>query len=167
MTKEEFTQHVRAFRKDIDTLINSTQLLPPSREQALLKTNLQRSKMWLGKVLQEIGTPNPYPTSEQPASPTIEPQAEHSDINYESRWNGMDMTAKVKDFRSLVGEVVDRMKGMVSGDGAIMTDQDEEGFGFVYMMISYITSLTALDEAKMWLGMELDRIRTAATTTAQ
>ncbi len=71
-------EQIKKIRIDIDAMINSTPYLRSSREVSLAHTNLQRGKMWLGKVLQTIGTPNPYPESSNPTNASIEPQAEHT-----------------------------------------------------------------------------------------
>lgn len=47
-----------------------------SRERSLAITKIQEAIMWLGMDLKELGTPNPYPSSYDPSSPTVEPTAD-------------------------------------------------------------------------------------------
>ena len=68
---------IKELRLEVDKLINSVQVLNPSREMSLCFTQLQRSKSWLGMALGELGSETPYPASSDPKSPVIEPQAEH------------------------------------------------------------------------------------------
>ena len=99
---EEIVADTKQFRKDIDTIIqrikNVTTLdpsttgpdgkpAPPigyraSRERSLAITKLQEAVMWLGMDLKAIGeenpglVANPYPSSKDPSTPTIEPTAD-------------------------------------------------------------------------------------------
>jgi hypothetical protein len=76
----------KAARKELDTVLQShLKQVPMSREQALAVTKLQEAIMWLGMNLKRIAdknpevkaaSPNPYPTSYDPKSKTIEPTAD-------------------------------------------------------------------------------------------
>lgn len=46
-----------------------------SRSRSLAITKLEEASMWLGKDLQELNEPNPYPNSHNPASPVIDATA--------------------------------------------------------------------------------------------
>jgi len=59
-------QQIKQLRVELDGLTQLVKHLTPSREVSLTYTSLQLSKMWLGKVLKELGTPNPYPESKTP-----------------------------------------------------------------------------------------------------
>ncbi len=75
---------VKALRREIDLIIQSTRELPPSRERALAITKLQEGVMWLGMDLKRIGeenpslvaAANPYPRSKDPSSTVIDPTAD-------------------------------------------------------------------------------------------
>ena len=92
----------KMFRRDIDSILqrikNVTMLDPntqgpdgkpaqpigyrASRERSLAITKLQEAVMWLGMDLKAIGeenpglVANPYPSSKDPSTPTIEPTAD-------------------------------------------------------------------------------------------
>lgn len=99
---EEIVADTKTFRRDIDAIIqrvkNVTTLDPSvtgpdgepaqpmgyraSRERALAITKLQEAVMWLGMDLKAIGeehpelVANPYPSSKDPSTVTIEPTAD-------------------------------------------------------------------------------------------
>ncbi len=165
------TETIKSFRLRIDQFINSTSFLITSREVSLAHTNLQRSKMWLGKALGELKQPTPYPNSENPKNAVIEPQAEHTDSDLSEHWKTMVETsfesdkdlkkayingnfnpvhiARVKDFRGEIETTAKGIKDFTRETNYVTSDYN----GYLYQ------SRYALEEAKMWLGMELDRIR--------
>ena len=152
---EKLIKQLHEFRYEADHLINSAQYLLPSREVSLAHTNLQRCKMWLGKVLQELKVQTPYPDSENPANKTIEPQADHTDNSLMSVWKEMEpsQTVRVKHFRARCEELARPMNELLAEPappGVNLTGKAS---------IILITATLALEEAKMWLGWELDRIR--------
>lgn len=125
-----------------------------SREISLCTTNLQRSKMFMGLVLKDMDTPNPYPESHNKDSKKIEATADtsHSDYNFEAE----DHIGKVKELRHDFSETVEAMKEMYKGAYPSDTIKDVMMFPSHFM-----TAILALEEAKMWLGEELGRIRDA------
>lgn len=83
--------NVKSFRKELDAILQGMKTsaikptesplpgagsVPGGRERALAITNLQQSIMWLGMNLKELGAANPYPTSYDPSSTTVEPTAD-------------------------------------------------------------------------------------------
>jgi hypothetical protein len=46
-----------------------------SRSRSLAITKLEEASMWLGKDLQELNEPNPYPRSHDPKDPVIDATA--------------------------------------------------------------------------------------------
>ena len=149
---------ISGLRNDIDTLINTAKNnFKPSREISLCHTHLQRSKMWLGKVLQNLKEANPYPDSSNPESKSIEPQAEHSSkTNYDGLPKDDDEhLARVKDFRSAIQTIISYCQCVAGGP----LDIDGEKHKVDRARECGKISFDALEEAKMWLGWELDRIR--------
>jgi len=138
---------------DMDRLINSVHALNTSREVSLCHTQLQRAKSWLGMVLGELGTETPYPSSSDPTSPVIEPQAEHE---WKTIWNGPQMLegtqlAFVKFFRMKITEYMKKLD-----DFELRFDDESMYPG--RLMQYYDLSRFAMTEAKHWLGWELNRI---------
>jgi len=85
------TAQTKQLRKELDNVLQNlkrdsepgyTGCRPPdhfvqgSRERSLAVTKIQEAIMWLGMDLKDIGEPNPYPHSFDPASPVIEPTAD-------------------------------------------------------------------------------------------
>ena len=65
----EVTENKR-LRKEIDEILQSIRRLPLSRERGLSITKLQEAVMWLGMDLKRLGTPYPYPSSNDPSTGT-------------------------------------------------------------------------------------------------
>jgi hypothetical protein len=152
MSKNEthVTKEVKAFRIEIDTMMNSIGLVMPSREVSLAYTNLQRAKMWLGKCLQYIGNPDPYPESKDPKSATIEPSADHENNHFGGMFEKLPQTqtARVKYYREVITNLVDEMKKQE-------LPKSLAGEYTTYFKTAYM----ALEEAVMWFGWELGRIK--------
>lgn len=113
--------------------------------------------MWLGRCLAEIGSPTPYPQSDNPKSNVIEKQAEHTENTLVVEFNdalaggGHRQTVFVKVMRECIQRTLDNFSIKIDGKSQTL-DGDKLN---LYATQSYL----ALEEAKMWLGNELDRIR--------
>ncbi|MCC6865478.1 MAG: hypothetical protein IT280_04895 [Ignavibacteria bacterium] len=118
-----------------------------TREKAL--NNLKLAKMWLGKVLGELGSLNPYPQSMNPKSSVIEAEADvykgPLDIEY------FTIPSGIKETRRLIEKLLPEYKNMVKEDA------EYHPFNSVGMFLK--ESELRLTEAKLWLGMELGEIR--------
>lgn len=67
---------IKGLRKALDERIQEVRSLPVSRETSICITKLQEAVMWLGMELKRRGDANPYPSSKDPESSTIEPTAQ-------------------------------------------------------------------------------------------
>lgn len=93
MTKEDYIRKAKEYRAAMDDLLkdmhalradfNSDEFIVDSKNPAeavanhiLSIRNLEAAQMRQGKVLENIGTPDPYPTSKNPDDPTVHPKAE-------------------------------------------------------------------------------------------
>ncbi len=146
---------LKEFRLDIDRCINTARKLDNTREVSLAHTNLQRAKMWLGKALGKAGAINPYPNSENSSNAIIEAQADHGPEDYfmQPEWN---QTQRVKELRNIIQRITDSFE---------VFQAKSETFGSKYDLYC-IQSLLAAEEAKMWLGWELNRIYESTPETA-
>ena len=166
MNKNETIEKIKAYRIKIDMLTNSIKTLTPSRPVSLAITDSERAKMWLGKVLGELGNPTPYPQSDTPESPVIEPQAEHS---AETVFNDsvQGHVPQVKFLRAEIDKLADSLLDTVSQE---LNQFAWLGFYDTWDTVSnkliekkvnmfFDASYLALTESRMWLGMELDRVR--------
>ena len=152
-------QEIKKVRQEITAIFWSIGILNPSREVSLAYTNTQRSKAWLGKVLQTAGAENPYPQSSDPQSNVIEKQADVPEEElFKEYLSGIDQnqTALVKAIRKIMQETIDTIKGAYHGhiEGRARMDCDSFFWSITYL----VESILALEEARMWLGWELNRI---------
>lgn len=151
---------IKSLRVEITALSWTNGLLNPSREVSLAYTNIQRSKAFLGKVLQALEQPNPYPESTDPQSKRIEPQADTPEENpYLGRIRELPQTqlAITKGLRQICDELIDKIKNFIKENNSNPALQEywTSFWANAYLM----SSCLALEEAKMWYGWELDRIR--------
>lgn len=146
--KSPSPEKVKQVRMFVDNLIIQSKEIKPSRETSLAYTNMQRGFMWLGKVLQGLDQPNPYPESTNIHSPKIEErtdQAKDSPILFEGcPFIDGDQTASIKWFRNQLDSVINQIDFGYCNRAA---DNAEDAFA----------------EAKMWYGQELNNIRLATT----
>lgn len=75
--KNQETVETKTWRVELDGVLQKMKNAKPSRERSLSITKTQEAIMWLGMDLKRIGEgPNPYPSSYNPNSQTIEPTAD-------------------------------------------------------------------------------------------
>lgn len=165
-------QQIKQLRIKIDGLTELTQSLDKSREIALTITSLQLTKMWLGKILGELGQAHPYPESTNPSNEIIEaavdkyslsslPLQDNNMKDYFSvtdqpniHWyNNFTHIQKVKwlrgELKSLDSEIFALLKERV--DELPEENADKAALFMMYCYKSYTESV-------MWLGTELGRI---------
>lgn len=138
-------QKVKELRMFVDHLMIQSKNISPSREVSLAYTNMQRGFMWLGKVLQGLSEPNPYPESTNVNSAKIEErtdQSKDSPAMFTGMPNDGDRTTNIKWFRANLDDVVSKIDFGYSNRAA---NNAEDAFA----------------EAKMWFGQELNNIRLA------
>lgn len=140
------------FRMSLDMYINSIPFIRPSREVSLAHTHLQRAFMWLGKAQGTTGSESPYKESLNHKTTTIEPTADHGPTSLMNALWDMEgystHTARVKSLRAQLAEHNKQFKEFLKG----------ETYGPDYDMYLKESRL-AVEEASMWLGWELARIK--------
>ncbi len=152
-----FIDRVKEIRLEIDRTINTAKgLTVSSRETSLAFTNLQRGKMWLGKVLGAIGTANPYPDSTNPDNKKIEPQADHTPEGYLFD-PSFGQIERVKALRKICDGSIANLEFLTFPASPTSPSRGDQ---FINQ------SLLAMEEAKMWYGWELDRIRNESEAKA-
>jgi hypothetical protein len=67
------TKSLRSSLRDLAEALNQSPR--KSRSRSLALTKIEEASMWLGKDLQELNEPTPYPTSHDPTLPGIDPTA--------------------------------------------------------------------------------------------
>ena len=73
---EAHIKRIKAFRLELDAILQDMKSLLDSREIALSHTRIQEAIMWLGMELKSSGTPNPYPHSYNPGNAIVDPTAD-------------------------------------------------------------------------------------------
>lgn len=161
----------RLRRREIDAIINTVNLLvlapqgtlepKNSREVSLAYTNLQRGFHWLGKALGAFHSTmfplpegwtkaSPYPNANKPENTVIDPRAEADAENtilpeMEARGFAGDPVRANKFIRSKISDIIDSLN-------AISKHTPPAPLKYVNQ------SIFALEDARMWLGWELERI---------
>jgi len=154
-------QTIKELRVEIDKLYQLTAELKPiligftpfdSPEVDQTAKSLILAKMWLGNLLGELGSKNPYSTGKKELK-DIEPTADTADRDvkavYDGSWNNESHIERVDWLRSEIQKVIDEV--------------------YKILEINSRTRLTGenawryLCEAKMWLGFEFQRIREEKT----
>ncbi len=156
-------------RKEIDTHIQCLGALYPSRELSLVKTSLQRSKMFLGLSLGKMGVETPYKESCNPESLQIEETADKGDAlpvleKFQELIKGdPDPIAgnirKIKYLRSLVKETIASFEKQEPD--MIEKCEKQNAMNLYNAFLFYQEAYTAINEANCWLGAELGCIKAA------
>lgn len=147
-----------AFIASDETRINNNkpvQIITENKYTDRATQNLELSKMWLGKVLKELGNSNPYPESKNPGSDKIEPTADVADLSdyyvNPPSYEHLTHIQKVKWLRAEIEKVEIQLKKLLE-----IGVQYPKYFWYGEHLKD---STKNCMEAGMWLGMELGRIR--------
>lgn len=161
------TDTIKKLRRSLDGLALMTEILRNSTCQIFQKdvpcasnevvkaiNSITLCKMWLGKVLKEMGIANPYPESKNHHSQVIEKTAdtkEDGEVSYLLPENFYEMTPtyQCKWLRAELESIENEIRKLYMDP--ITTD--------LWVKDAYINSLRYSSEAGMWLGMELSNIR--------
>lgn len=140
-------EFVKNLRLKVDHQFRLLQSIPKSREIALVITNMQEAKHWLGKVLGELNEENPYKNSSNPANTIIDEQAEKTAATPAFEVNTWEkLVETIKGFRQNIQSLIDAY----AQDRVIHVKNSG---------VFYHQSWMKIQNAKMWLGWELDRLR--------
>jgi len=156
--QKQMIDSIKTLRRAIDIYVQVIILIGSSRALALARTASERSKMFLGLVLKELGTDNPYPNSQDPTNTKIEPTADKADsaefIQKMKEASEVHTKAaqihisKIKFLRNEIQLTLDEM------DENIMKAEAPSNRAAFWALQSF----AALTEAKLWLGMELAEV---------
>ena len=156
---------IKELRIKIDGLSQLTKELKPfidglesSKTMVIYNStdSLLFAKAWLGKVLAELGTENPYKSgynSKEDIQPTAD-VANHNDkvsVHYELPYYEMNHIQKVDFIRTEIEKLVLELKDLGSPPNPPLLNRE--------MSIARTNAYTHLCEAKFWLGFELERIK--------
>lgn len=144
-------------RLAVDRAINSMGLLIPfaSNELNEAKNNFTGAKMWLGKVLGELGEEHPYKESLDPSNNHIAEQTDHTtEVCFTKEQYDLGHISRIKTLRLYVKEWTAQFKSCVSSDKPFT----ELAQASHYCLGYYQEALMRFEEAGMWLGCELHEI---------
>lgn len=146
---EDIIKETKETRVKIDKIFGLCKTLKSGREISLSITSLELSKMWLGRVLKEMGNTNPYPESRNVQNEKIEPTTDTftSEFNY-SEFVSFSHIQKIKWLRA----EIEKIENEISDINISIGNRIDSSF------IACQNSFDKCIEAGMWLGMELGRI---------
>ena len=154
-TIDDFLQRCKIEKLGVE-IINQSKELEKAYDSLIL------GKAWLGKVLGELGTENPYKSGYK-TKEDIEPVADKPSINSESFiiWLHEDFIQgklydknhieKVDWLRTEIEGIIEEVKNLVNIDSSFKTSRE--------FAIARTNSYNHLSEARFWLGWELERIK--------
>lgn len=146
-------EEVKNVRLSISTISNSIAQLPKSRETSLAYTASQRSKMWLGKVLEYLNAEYPYKNDgKRTKVEHIEPEAEKStDIFMYVKGEEVKVIDEIREECSNIQKSIAKYAnlGNLTGDKKFETN------------CAVSEAWRAMCEIRLWLGWELGRLRDA------
>tara|TARA_R110000796_G_scaffold231853_8_gene349961 strand:+ start:12048 stop:12503 length:456 start_codon:yes stop_codon:yes gene_type:complete len=149
----------KELRKRIMVFANSVDELDQSRELALAKTSLQKAMMWSGNYLKFTDSgDNPYANNgSRETVADIEPMFDKT----EAAISGDNPVIVVDNLRELIDEArKEVLEFSLKRPGA--SEASDEIMQY-FIVISIIQHLM---ESRMWLGMELGRMRDEAAIKA-
>lgn len=147
---EKIVEKVKKYRVKIDKLFTVMGGMEKSREISIAITSAQNGKMWLGKVLQRLDQPNPYPESKNASNTKIEPTADTWVGDLERELKGIGHIQKAKQLRQELTSIYEELES--DKDSIFSEEMDVLLFHFLLKSYDYIV------ESNMWLGMELGRV---------
>ena len=97
---EQHVELIKKYRVELDKYFSIMGKMERSREISLAITTAQSAKMWLGKTLEALDQPNPYPDSKNAANTKIAPTADVFSGDIEKELEGVAHIQKVKTLRA-------------------------------------------------------------------
>lgn len=168
---------IKQIRLELDTIYNSFQFLKPSRHISLASTGIEMAKMQLGKVLNFLNAPNPYPDSTNTSNNKIEPQADHSQATLKAKFDEIEggltekeepnfhalniQIARVKCMRGEIKSVIEKIT-LAFGQSGLSEDNVN-----LFLRIHLTQVYLRADESVMWLGRELNSIHELTTSESK
>lgn len=149
-------QSVKLKRQKLNKLENGIDNIgTPSREISLSKTALQESIMFLGLVLGDMDEKNPYPESSNKENNVIEDRADVAPDTFNFESADDNHIGRVKEMREEIGAQIEDSKAKYLDAHDTVVKPGHEPFFPTHL----INHLSCLEKAKLWLGMELNRIK--------
>ena len=151
---------MRGTRLEMIVLVNTVNTLTPSRELSLVKTHLQTAQMWVGEYLKVSGEgENPYAKldGKRETIKDIEPLFDSVTATLSSDVLNRGRIVVVDTIREILSKNIETSYNDLMQMGGYDSSMDI----VTKMKIQTATHqfIIHATEARMWLGMELGRIR--------
>lgn len=155
----------RELRKKMIVLVNTLDKLAEegntSRELALSKTSIQKAMMWSGTFLKHSGKgENPYAGNDgnRKSVKDIQPFFDNTTDTLPSEIMSQGLIVIVDSMREYLSKELVAVVQFMNSEEMNDIELDNE-FDDTMMQLTIINIVTNLTESRMWLGMELGRIR--------
>lgn len=149
----------KQLRKDMIIVVNTINNLQGSRELSLAKTKSQEAMMWTGTLLKYISnSPTPYANNgKRKTIADIEPMFDNTSETFKFGDNQVQVVDGLREFLD------NKASHIIAFSFDFWTEMTENGVDEASFLISdCLDSMRKyLTEARMWLGMELGRLRDA------
>lgn len=153
----------KELRKGMIVLANTIKILPPSRELSLAFTSAEKTMMWSGTYLKYSKSgENPYAKQDgtRKTEKDIEPMFDDTTETFDTKILKQGTIYTVDQMRTYLASQLEELMVYVtipelSRDIEKNLNQEE----IIHINMCIVNIYTNLIEARMWLGMELGRIR--------
>ena len=149
----------KQIRKEMMILVNTIKTIQGSRETSLVVTKLQEAQMWAGEYLKASGEgENPYAKKDGKRK-TIEDIEPLFDATSDTLAKGILEEGQIATIDMVRTILEKRAKDVLQNSMTKAFDLDMEYEKKIQISVCLNKIHTSMMEAKMWLGMELGRIR--------
>ncbi len=147
--------NIKELRKDMIKVDNTLTDLRESRELSLVKIKVQEAMMWCGSSLRFFDdSPSPYQNDGKRTSvEDIEKRFDDTDAKIIP--TGTGHITEVDTLREYLGRKFDNLAAFTLE----IQENAEDDRETYYILFHLNNILTKLKEARMWLGMELGRLK--------
>ena len=156
----------KELRRGMIVLANTVYKLPSSRELSASRTSLQKAMMWIGTYMKfaELGD-NPYAKHDgnRETVKDIDPMFDATAETFSKEIMDKGVIYTSDQMRTYLQEQLDAIiVYMTSTEGLSELEANYTPAQVVHTSLCLTNIYTNLTEARMWLGMELGRIRDEA-----
>lgn len=153
----------RELRKNLMIIGNTIDILKPSRELSLVKTNVQQAMMWTGTYMKftKLGD-NPYAKHDgnRKTVADIEPMFDATSTTIDKEFIKEGLIPTIDKLRSYLGQISDNLTFyMTDRKGLNEVEMNLPSENIVQSNISLFNIYTNVSQSRMWLGMQLGAIR--------
>jgi hypothetical protein len=146
-------------RSEMIMLSNTLNMMGGSRELNLSKTALETATMWAGTYLRKAGSPDPYDPAKREDG-KIQPRFDTNTATLSAELLGTSSLQQTDAVRKVMAEMLEGFHAaQVDMDSVQEREKNLTPLELMETSMCLLNIYTRLSEARMWLGMELGRIR--------